>query len=450
MTVSYVKEVGALGGARLGTACAFTAALLATASLMVIEARADEPSDKQAKIEKLLDDLDRRVARLEEMRSELDQQERAIRQQRDQILDLMRARGDTSVATGAQNMSPGAGAATAQARRPRERQVAQESAPPRGDEDARSTTRDLDLSVIRDRGGVLTPKGTFIFEPELEFSTSDNNRFFFDGVEVVEAVLFGIIEATETRRETVTAAVSGRYGVTDRLEVDLRVPYTYRNDRVESTNLEADTTRAITDIEGNGVGDIEVGAHYQLNDGREGWPVFVGNLSVKAPTGNGPFEVDRDENGFEDELPSGSGFWTIEPSITAIVPADPAVIFGNIGYSWNLSRDADATLQQPGDDPAIQIGEIDAGDSINVNFGTGFALNRSFSVSLGYEHIYVFPTETEINGRTVESNDVHIASFLVGGNYSLTPSTSLDLRVGMGLTEEAPDARVTFRVPITF
>jgi len=427
--------------------------LLGSTALLAGEARADESSSTQVRIEKLLDKLDRRVARLEEMRSELDRQERAIQQQRDQILDLMRARGETPPVAGAENMSPGDTGAPASAtasQRTRERQVAQESAPPRGGDETSPTTRDLDLSVIRDRGGVLTPKGTFIFEPQLEFSTSDNNRFFFDGVEVVEAVLFGIIEATETRRETFTAAVSGRYGVTDRLEFDVRVPYTYRNDRVEKTNLEADTTLAVTDIEGSGIGDIEVGAHYQINEGREGWPVFVGNLSVKAPTGKGPFEVDRDENGFEGALPTGSGFWTVEPSITAIVPADPAVIFGNVGYSWNLSRDANETLQQPGDSPSIQIGEVDAGDSINVSFGTGFALNRSFSLSLGYEHIYVFPTETEIDGSTAESNDVHIASFLVGGNYSLSPSTSLDLRVGLGLTEEAPDARVTFRVPITF
>ena len=447
MTGFDLSATHALRRPRTCAVAALGTLLLAGTALVPVSARAQDSTDTQARIEQLLEDLDRRVERLEDMRTELDRQKRAIQRQRDQVLDLMRARGDKP----APEVAEGTATASQPPRQqPRNRQVAQESAPPQGDPDARPTTRDLNLSVIRDRGGVLTPKGTFIFEPELEFSTSDSNRFFFDGVEVVEAVLFGIIEATETRRESLTAAVSGRYGVTDRFEVDFRVPYSYRNDRVESTNLEADTTRAVTDIEGYGVGDVEFGAHYQINDGREGWTVFVGNLSVKTPTGEGPFEVDRDDQGFEDELPTGSGFWTIEPSITAIVPADPAVIFGNIGYSWNLTRDVDETLQQPAGSDPIQIGEVDAGDSVNVNFGTGFALNRDFSLSLGYEHIYVFPTETEIDGSTVESNSVHIASFLVGGNYSLTPSTSLDLRVGIGLTEEAPDARVTFRVPIAF
>jgi hypothetical protein len=445
--------VNARGLRRPHASClCFTASLLlATTALAPVQVRAQEPTGDQARIEQLLEDLDRRVAQLEEMRTKLNRQERELQRQRDQILELMRGRGDTPPSGSAPAAAADGGATPAPAEpRPRQRQVAQESAPPRGDEQAQPTTRELDLSVIRDRGGVLTPAGTFIFEPELEFSTSDNNRFFFDGVEVVEAVLFGIIEVTETRRESLTAAANARYGVTDRFEVDLRVPYTYRNDRVETTFLEDDATTAINDIEGFGLGDIEVGAHYQINDGREGWPVFVGNLSVKAPTGEGPFEVDRDQNGFEDELPTGSGFWTVEPSITAIVPADPAVIFGNIGYAWNLSRDVDETLQQPDGSDPIEIGEVDAGDSISVSFGTGFALNRNFSLSLGYEHVYVLPTETEINDSTVESNAVHIASFLVGGNYSLTPSTSLDLRLGIGLTEEAPDARVTFRVPIAF
>jgi len=36
---------------------------------------------------------------------------------------------------------------------------------------------------------------------------------------------------------------------------------------------------------------VEVGAHYQINHGQDGWPYFIGNLRYKSNTGKGPFEV---------------------------------------------------------------------------------------------------------------------------------------------------------------
>lgn len=315
-----------------------------------------------------------------------------------------------------------------------------------------STVRDIDLAVIRDKGGVLTPQGSVILEPEFQFSTSSSNRFFFEGVEIVEAVLFGLIEASESNRESVLAALGARYGVTDRLEVDLRVPYLYRNDRLVSTGVNDPNFETLRDLEGSGIGDVEAGIHYQINDGAADWPIFIGNLRVKSPTGLGPFDVDRDpETGLEKELPTGSGFWTIEPSVTALVPADPVVIFGNLGYAYTIPKDVDVTLPNPGNvDTPTHIGRVDPGDSIGVSFGVGISFNERFSVSLGYEHDYVLPTETEINNRTRKSDAFHSASMLLGGNYRLNENSSIDLRIAAGLVEEAPDARFTLRVPYRF
>lgn len=36
---------------------------------------------------------------------------------------------------------------------------------------------------------------------------------------------------------------------------------------------------------------MEVSARYQINDGLDGWPYLIGSLRVKAPTGEGPYDV---------------------------------------------------------------------------------------------------------------------------------------------------------------
>src|SRR3546814_7397357 len=94
-------------------------------------------------------------------------------------------------------------------------------------------------------------------------------------------------------------------------------------------------------VDGDGIGDVELALHYQINSGLDDWPIFIGNLRYKSPSGEGPFDVDRDANGLESELATGSGFHGIEPSVTILYPNDPAVFFANFGYFFHLPEDVD-------------------------------------------------------------------------------------------------------------
>ena len=42
---------------------------------------------------------------------------------------------------------------------------------------------------------------------------------------------------------------------------------------------------------------------------------------------------------------TGSGFWSIEPSISTLLVSDPAVIFANISYLHSFSKDIDKTIE---------------------------------------------------------------------------------------------------------
>ena len=301
----------------------------------------------------------------------------------------------------------------------------------------------VDLSLLSDAGGVLTPKGTLVVEPQFEFSHTSSNRFFFQGVEFFDTALVGVIEATEASRDSLTAAVAARYGITNRLEADVRVPYLYRSDRVTNTVVNGGGS-SIQNLEANGLGDIEVGVHYQINGSNSRWPVFVGNLRTKMPTGKGPYDVKRDSDGLETELPTGSGFWGVEPSVTVIYPSDPAVLYANLGYVWNLPKTVD---KQVG---TAFVSDVDPGDSISGSFGIGLSLNEDTSISFGYQHDYVLGTKTEVNGATSESESAQVGSFLFGVSHTLTDNVGLNLNFSIGATTDAPDVRSTLRIPVTF
>ena len=395
---------------------------------------------------------------MKEQAARLADQARAIEAQSRQIESLRTAvdRAPTDTPSPAGNVVPAAyqvpRAATAPARI-QPAQAPEPSPPPPSGPAAPTPTRPeiADPSLARG-GGVLTPRGTLVVEPSVEYLYSSDNRVLLEGFSVVQGITLGNVDIREVNRRTVTAALAGRFGITDRFEIDAKIPFLYREDTTTSRTITGAPgtlgEETVLDADGSDLGDIEIGAHYQFNSGANGWPFFIGNLRWKSRTGTDPFEVDLDPNtGLERELPTGTGFDAIEPSLTVIYPSDPVVLFGNLRYIWNIERDV--TIQpSPGTGGVAQRSTIDPGDGIGLSFGIGFGLNERASLSLGYEHVRVL--ETEQDGAEIAGSDYDIASFLLGLSYSLSPRTSLNLGVSIGATEAAPDARIGLRIPIRF
>lgn len=291
--------------------------------------------------------------------------------------------------------------------------------------------------------GVLTRPGVLVVEPSIEYSHTDINRFVVGGVAILDTVLVGSIEASQADRDSVIASLGMRFGVTDRIEAEVRIPYMYRNDATTNTVVSTNNIDSTTSLDSHDFGDIEAALHWQVNDGAGAWPYFVANLRAKSTTGTGPFDVARDERGIERELATGSGFWGVEPSLTVIVPSDPAVFFGNLGYLWNVKRDINRTI---GNNRFIE--EVDPGDAIRLGFGMGLALNERVSFSVGYQHDWIAGTETEFSDGTFTSESLSVGSMNFGVNWQMSDSAALNVSVGIGVTEDAPDVRLIARMPI--
>lgn len=308
------------------------------------------------------------------------------------------------------------------------------------------TTKPPEVAPLSERVGVLTPRGKFVLEPSLQYSHSSDSRVTLVGFTVIPAITIGLIDIRSVNRDMLVAALTGRYGVTDRLEVEAKVPWVYRADSTLARPLATPSvTDNVFDRSGNDLGDVELATRYQFTDRP---PYYLGWLRLKTRTGTGPFEVSTSSpvSGLtvEDRLPTGTGFYSLQPGVTALVPSDPAVFFGGVSYIWNIKRNIDQL-----DANGNPIGTYDPGDGINFNFGMGLAINDRASFSVGYDHTTFLKDKQ--NGQTIQNaQTTQVGSLLFGVAYRVSPRTTFNLTLGAGITRAAPDVQLTLRLPITF
>ena len=233
----------------------------------------------------------------------------------------------------------------------------------------------------------------------------------------------------------------------------------YRSDSVVSREIMTGTAvENVFDTRGRAAGDAELALRYQLNDGGADAAYYIGALRFKSRTGRDPFSVVTDcvhrcvgdsasGSGLPLELPTGSGFLSVQPSLTWLFPSDPAVFFGSVSYLRNIKRSNVSRTVLNGEQELL--GEIQPGDVAGFNFGIGLALNEKAALSLGYDHNSV--ARTRQNGIPVAGSvRTQLGTLMVGYSYRLSDQRTLNVAVGAGLTRDTPDVSLTLRIPTTF
>ncbi|MCD2517073.1 hypothetical protein LQ564_12230 [Massilia sp. G4R7] len=332
---------------------------------------------------------------------------------------------------------------------------AQNGTPTRTERDQRPP----EVAPLFEAPGVLTPRGKYILEPSLQFGYSSSNRVALVGYTVIPALLIGLVDVREVKRNTFTGSIAARTGINNRMEVELRVPYVYRSDATVSREIFTGTAaERVFSTSGKSLGDVELATRYQLNNGGADKPYYIAGLRYKSTTGKDPFEVVTDcqtrcigENvtgtGLPLSLPTGSGFHSLQGSLTWLFPSDPAVFFGNISYLHNFKRDNVTRLVRDG--VREPLGQLEPGAIIGFNFGMGLALNEKASLSLGYDHSTVGRMKQD--GRTVPGSvRTQLGTLLLGYSYRFNEKRSMSVAVGAGVTRDTPDVSLTVRMPFSF
>ncbi len=413
---------------------------------------AESVDEAEARLEALKQQIVDQTRRMESLKRSIAEEEASLNDVRRALGLEVLAKKRGGAASSAVNVAPAA-ASTGTNPNPPD-QLAQASPPQPVGQAPSQANRQVVVAPIFEQPGVLTPKGKFGIEPSVQYSYSSSNRVALVGYTIIPALLIGLIDVREIKRNTFTGTLTTRYGVTNRFELEARVPYVYRSDTgVGREFLQgAASNTTVFDSSGHGIGDVEATGRYQFNDGGADSPYYIGSLRFKSRTGRDPFEVETSRavlgfrnDGVQTTLPTGSGFYGLQPALTVLLPSDPAVFFGTVSYLHSFRRGHVVRRTDTGPE---ELGSVAPGGIFGFNFGMGLALNERSSFSIGYDHASI--GKTKLNGQVApDSVRVQLGTLLLGYSLRLSGQRTISLSLGAGLTRDTPDLTLTLRVPMS-
>jgi hypothetical protein len=296
---------------------------------------------------------------------------------------------------------------------------------------------------IFDEPTALTPHGHFVFEPSAQYVHSTNNQVSLVGYTILPAITIGLINIQRVESNLENYSLTGRYGITSRLELEVRVPYVVADTTTETRPLATSSVaNEYFSASGSDIGDVEAALRYQINHFKGDNTVWLASLRYKSKTGSDIFEEPIDPNtGLQTTLATGSGFNAVQPGITFLKPSDPAVFFGGVAYTKSFGRDV-----------GFNYGYVKPGGILDLNIGMGLAINEKASFSVGYQHSVVSETDqTDIpNGgyAIARTGTLQLGTLRFGVSYQLSDKTVVNTTIGIGVTRDSPDLEATIRLPI--
>lgn len=275
--------------------------------------------------------------------------------------------------------------------------------------------------MLVDKGGMLLPKGRFQVEPSLSMAHFSSNRINIEGFSILPVLVIGEISTETVKRDVIIETNSLKYGLLKNLQAELKVPFRYEYDRV-TNNAGAESHRYAY-----GLGDIEFGLSRQIAWESGFVPDTVFSLLVKTDSGRSPYGR---------EIGLGTGHWGIRPTLIMVKSSDPAVVFANVYYTWNIVRHVN------------DFGKVDPGDTLG--YGLGVAIGLSYQTAINFQFGQNVTFKMKKDDITVKGSFLNAADFKCGFTWSFNERFSMDVGADIGLTSDAPDFVFELRFPYSF
>jgi hypothetical protein len=286
----------------------------------------------------------------------------------------------------------------------------------------------------------------------------DRRQLQLSGFLALDAIFLGNINLGETKSHQLMADLDVRYGLTDRISVDVDVPYIYRHSTfiVGGAGGSAST---LSDASANSsdIGDVNFGIYYQFLKETNNIPDVVGSLRVKSDTGSSPFGIKLEEVSGDNtnlvaptRLPTGTGFWNVTAGLSVLKTYDPVVLFGSFSYTYNISRSfADISSVVGQTEPA----DVKLGNIIQFGGGVALAFSDKDSASISYTMAIEPQSQTKAPGGSwtgVAGSETTASVLNFGLNHVVNKHLTINGAVAVGLTPDAPNFVVGVRFPYTF
>ncbi|MFT3858044.1 MAG: transporter [Aquabacterium sp.] len=242
-----------------------------------------------------------------------------------------------------------------------------------------------------------------------------------------ELTLFKI---TNTRSHSITNTASVDYGLRDNLTANVTLPLVskYSQTTTYSSTL-------------HGLGDVQAGLRWQPFELRRGAPSFTTSAGLRLPTGRSPFRTIQGQN-----LSTGSGTTGLTFGANSSKIIDPIALFGSVSVGVNFPA---RHLGQIRD--GVVLREVHPGPTLGFGGGFAYALSYDVSTTFSFQQSLSFPTKLVFDGgATTRTNMQSSAMMNMGLGVRLSPQTTVNVTVGIGLTSDSPDFTLGMNMPLNF
>ncbi|MYM65579.1 transporter [Pseudoduganella sp. FT55W] len=241
------------------------------------------------------------------------------------------------------------------------------------------------------------------------------------------ATLFNI---ENNNSHTVTNSFSADYGVRDNLTANITLPLISRY---------ADT--AARSGMSNSIGDIGIGARWQPFEARRDQPGLTVTGNVRLPTGRSPFKIIA---GSGEATGSGVGAATVGLNVNKIV--DPVALFGSVNFTASLP--AKDLWQVNG---SRILTRVAPGPSVGFGLGFAYALSYGISTTISFQEAISAGSKLRFADGLEAKTHMQTSGILnMGLGYRVSPKTTVNFSVGIGLTPDSPNLIVGMNLPLIF
>ncbi len=240
------------------------------------------------------------------------------------------------------------------------------------------------------------------------------------------ATLFSI---ENDNSHTVTNTLTFDYGLRDNLTASVTLPLVSKYAQT-----------ATLDGVSNSIGDITMGARFQPIEAQRDKPSLTLSGNLRLPTGTSPFKVVAGSG-----LATGSGTAALTGGVNVSKIVDPVALFGSLSLTYSLpAKNLSQVLN------ASVLTQVKPGPSLGIGVGFAYALSYAITTSFSFqESIAAGSTLTFQDGTQAKTKTQTSGMFNLGMGYRVSPKTTVNTTLGIGLTANSPNLTIDVSLPLS-
>ncbi|GAB6093756.1 transporter [Desulfatiferula olefinivorans] len=261
-------------------------------------------------------------------------------------------------------------------------------------------------------------------------------RYAGDAADSITTSNTSSVSVNHNAYHTLTNSFFIEYPVKENLTVNSNIPFVYRYN--SQTNADAKDT--------SDFGDVSFGLQFQPVKSGGGRPSYIVSGTLTCPTGRSPYKIDAAQ-----EISTGNGVYALSMGLNMSKAIDPLVAFGGFTLEHGFETTHLNSKQGTQGEAGIYLAGVKPGQTLSLAMGIGYSLSYKSTLTLSYQYSYQTKTSYDWVGAEDAKSEGTISSvFSVGTGWTLSPKRSVNVRLGIGLTNNDSDFSLQVRVPFTY